>query len=104
MKEFETTLEIKADSEFFDGHFPSFPLMPAVAQLDLVAHVALVQFSVPVRIKKIKRIKFNEKILPGAVVFLKIVQDDTEDDTKKITFEIRSGDKTVLYSSGTYFV
>ncbi|MCR5123962.1 MAG: hypothetical protein K6B43_02080 [Treponema sp.] len=104
MKEFETTLEIKADSEFFDGHFPSFPLMPAVAQLDLVAHVALVQFSVPVRIKKIKRIKFNEKILPGAVVFLKIVQDDTEDDTKKIMFEMKSCDGKILYSSGVYFV
>ena len=101
MKEFETTLEIKADSEFFDGHFPSFPLMPAVAQLDLVAHVALVQFSVPVRIKKIKRIKFNEKILPGTLVFLKLAMDESNE---KISFEMKSCDGKILYSSGVYFV
>ena len=92
-------VQIPASSDYFDGHFPEFKLLPAVAQIDLTAHFASEYFGSPLPMQGIKRLKFSDKILPDSVVLFKIQLNNG-----KITFEIRSEDESVLYSAGSYTV
>ncbi len=103
MKELEKTIHLAADSDFFDGHFPSFKLMPAVAQLDLVAKLASEAFALPCAVKKIKRIKFTEKILPETDVLVSIkLEEEPAEEGRKVSFTIKSADKCRTYASGSY--
>lgn len=90
-------VSIPSDSDYFDGHFPDFPILPAVAQVDLVVHFASEYFGIPIGVKEIKRIKFSEKILPDSVLLFKIRFDS---EKSKLSFEIKSEDESVIYSSG----
>ncbi len=103
MKELEKTIHVDANSDFFDGHFPSFKLMPAVAQIDLVAHLASQAFSIPLAVKKIKRVKFTEKILPETdlLIYIKMEEDDKGGE-RKVTFSIKNADGSTNYASGNY--
>lgn len=94
-------LKIVSESDYFDGHFPNFPLLPAVAQIDLIVHFANKYFDVKKSVKQIKRIKFAEKIFPNSELLLKIKFDSQKN---KINFEISSIDEKISYSSGNYFV
>ncbi len=97
------TLKVKIDagSDYFDGHFPEFKLLPAVAQIDLVAHYAQKYFGLPLSTPNIKRFKFSDKILPDASVLFKI---DFDSEKQKITFKITSADADAgtSYASGSY--
>ncbi len=88
---------IPADSDYFDGHFPDFKLLPAVAQVDLTAHFAARYFGISPAMSNIKRFKFSDKILPDSTVIFKISYKDG-----KVAFELFSEDEKVSYSSGTY--
>ena len=96
-KETSLTLEfsIPETSPYFDGHFPDFPILPAVAQVDLVVRFASEHFGTSVCISKINRIKFLNIIRPGnpLVLFIEI-------DKRKINFKISSPGTETVYSSG----
>ncbi|MBR1537579.1 MAG: hydroxymyristoyl-ACP dehydratase [Treponema sp.] len=94
-------LKVKIDSEsdYFDGHFPDFKLLPALAQIDLLSHFAQKYFSLPLSTPNIKRFKFTDKILPDSIVIFKISFDS---EKKRVTFEIRDAFDDRLYSSGVY--
>ena len=91
------TLEISvpASSPYFDGHFPNFPVLPAVAQVDLVVRSASEHFGINICISKINRIKFINIIRPDNPLILFI-----EAGNKNITFKISSPGGGTLYSSG----
>ena len=90
---------VPASSDYFDGHFPEFKLLPAVAQVDIVSHAAHEYLGTPLSVRNIRRLKFTEKILPDCTVVLKITVKG-----EKVSFEIKSEDDAVLYSSGNYTV
>lgn len=101
--ESEIVLKVKiaAESDYFDGHFPNFKLLPAVAQIDLLAHYCSKYFGLPLSTPKIKRFKFADKILPDTSVIFKINFDSA---SGKVTFDISDSEKGTSYSSGTYMV
>lgn len=94
-------VRIAAESDYFDGHFPQFKLLPAVAQIDLLAHYSAKYFGLPLSTPKIKRFKFADKILPDTSVIFTIKFDSTN---RKLTFDISDSEKGTSYSSGTYSV
>ena len=102
MMEIERTIHIGKDSPFFDGHFPSFKLFPAVAQIDLAVKLAEEALKSQIAVKSIKRMKFIEKILPdtNAKASVKI---DTQlgSGEWKMSFSLRSEDGSLTYSQGT---
>lgn len=102
-KESELVLKVKivSASDYFDGHFPNFKLLPAVAQIDLLAHYCSKYFGFPLSTPKIKRFKFADKILPDTSVIFKINFDSA---SGKVTFDISDSEKGTSYSSGTYMV
>ena len=92
-------VEIPAQSDYFDGHFPQFKLLPAVAQIDLMAHYAAKYFGLPLSTPKIKRFKFSDKILPDTTVIFKITFDS---EKNHVTFEVTDAADGRVYSSGSY--
>lgn len=58
--------------ELFKGHFPSQPILPGVAQIEMVRFALETFFEKKVSIKKIKKTKFSSLIKPGTPVLLDI--------------------------------
>ncbi len=100
-KNLEVELEvfIPGTSDYFDGHFPDFKLLPAVAQIDLVAHFAQRYFGTKLSAPDINRLKFSDKLLPDSTVVFKLKYDG---EKSKVTFEISDFTASKVYSSGSY--
>jgi len=92
---------IPATSPYYNGHFPDLPILPGVAQVDLVVHFASEHFGISIGISKINRIKFINIIRPENPFVLFIEADKIEADKKNIAFKFSSPGGETVYSSGT---
>ena len=61
---------IPASSDFFDGHFPEYKLLPAVAQFEVVTRFSRKYFGTQRWVPSIKRIKFSAPIRPDTKIHL----------------------------------
>ena len=86
---------IPPGNPYFDGHFPEFSLLPAVAQVELIIRFASEYLGTGIDISEMRRIKFTKFILPDTPLLLRL-----EKREKNITFRIISPDDESLYSSG----
>lgn len=66
----ELVFSVPADSDYFDGHFPDFKLLPAVAQFDIISRFARQYFGISHFIPHIRRVKFSSPVYPGSRVCL----------------------------------
>ena len=87
---------IPETSPYFDGHFPGVPILPAVAQVDLIVRFAEEHFGISIDISKINRIKFSNPIRPDNLLLCFI-----ESEKRNIVFKISSPEGETVYSSGT---
>ena len=87
-----------AISDYFDGHFPDFKLLPAVVQVDMVLRLARNFLDVPKNLSKMNRTRFANPILPDVPVMVKISYDA---DTGKVTFAFTSVDGETSFSNGS---
>ena len=87
-----------ATSDYFDGHFPDFKLLPAVVQVDMVLRLARNFLDVPKNLSKMNRTRFANPILPDVPVMVKISYDA---DAGKVTFAYTSVDGETSYSNGS---
>lgn len=85
-------------SVYFHGHFPDFPILPAVAQVKTIFDISKTVFSHSYYIKSAKRIKFTAFIRPNKELLLKL----SIDEDKKLSFELY--DENKKYSSGIFFL
>lgn len=90
-------MEIPATSDFFNGHFESFKLLPAVAQVNFVMKLAHKYLNAPLSMQKIQRTKFTSPILPDTKVILELSYDK---DSGRIAFNFSSSEGK-KYSSGS---
>ena len=93
---------IPASSDFFDGHFPEYKLLPAVAQFEVVTRYSKKYFGTQRWVPSIKRIKFSAPIRPDTKIHL-----DLKYNTEKGTVTFNLADANVegkVYSSGTFAV
>ena len=89
-------LEMRENNPYFDGHFPGFPILPAVAQMELAVRFASRFFGTDTAISQIKRMKFVNPIYPPISILLIIeIKDNT------LNFNISSSDGVIAYSTGT---
>lgn len=58
-------LMLPADAIWFDGHFPNDPVLPGVAQIQLVLETVNATLGSAGRLKSLKRIRFRTMIRPG---------------------------------------
>lgn len=100
--EVELEVSIPAASDYFDGHFPQFKLLPAVAQIDLVTTYARDYFGVKKAVSGIKRCKFIAPLLPDATVRFQLkCSADAESSAHTIAFKIIDSANCAPYASGT---
>jgi hypothetical protein len=85
-------------SDYFDGHFPQLPIMPAVAQADQVIRLADRYLGTGVNAERIKRIKFSNLIRPGSRLRIELQYNA---QTGTLSFKITGPGGEPAYSSGT---
>ncbi len=115
----ELVFSVPADSDYFDGHFPDFKLLPAVAQFDIISRFARRYFGISHYIPRIRRVKFSSPVYPGSRVRLTMRLDreksslsfeladaghDGADSGGTVSREADSGHEAKLLSSGTFSV
>ena len=81
----ELLFSVPADSDYFDGHFPDFKLLPAVAQFDIISRFARRYFGISPFIPRIRRVKFSSPVYPGSRVRLTMRLDR---EKSSISFEL----------------
>ena len=89
-------------SDFFDGHFPEFKLLPAVAQFEVVTRFSRKYFNTQRYVPAIKRIKFSNPIRPDTNVHL-----DLEYRAEKSSGNFSMPDDDIegrVYSWGSFYV
>ena len=82
---------------YFDGHFPGFPIFPAVAQMEFVTRFASRYLGTGIAVSQIKRLKFVNLIQPNTQLLLKI-----EKNKDNISFNLTSPNGATVYSLGTF--
>jgi uncharacterized membrane protein/acyl-CoA synthetase (AMP-forming)/AMP-acid ligase II/3-hydroxymyristoyl/3-hydroxydecanoyl-(acyl carrier protein) dehydratase len=83
-------------SPYFDGHFPGFPILPAVAQAELIIRFAARYLETTINPSQIRRVKFTNFIQPNTHLLLKLQKKE-----KSISFNISSPKNDIVYSTGT---
>jgi 3-hydroxymyristoyl/3-hydroxydecanoyl-(acyl carrier protein) dehydratase len=86
---------IPDSSDYFDGHFPGSPVLPAVAQVFIIMNCVFRYFGISVELSEIKRAKFTNIIPPNTPLVLYL-----EKKEKIISFKIISPDEKTVYSIG----
>lgn len=93
---------IPASSDFFDGHFLEFKLLPAVAQFEIITRFCRKYFGTQRYIPHIKRIKFSSPILPDSKVKLEL---EHKVEKGSVTFCMSDAENAEhVYSSGSFSV
>jgi len=69
---FSHTFQIAADDPCFRGHFPTFPVYPAVAQLALLAETVSLMQGEPCTITAIPTVKFIKPVVPESTLSVEL--------------------------------
>lgn len=59
---------VNDNSPWFSGHFPDNPILPGIAQLDMVADVIATSRREDLYIKRLNRVKFKKLVRPGELL------------------------------------
>jgi 3-hydroxymyristoyl/3-hydroxydecanoyl-(acyl carrier protein) dehydratase len=95
-------LFVSGESDYFDGHFPSCKILPALAQVELAIRLSSYYLGTGVRVTGGKRLKFVNVISADFAVCLDLVYTAEKSPSKKrsLAFKITSPDAAVVYSTG----
>lgn len=91
---------IPATSDFFDGHFPEFKLLPAVAQFEVITRFSRKYFKSQRYIPTIRRIKFSAPILPDTRIRLDLTKNTAKGIVSFNMADFNNSEK--VYSSGSF--
>lgn len=58
------TAEVGSDSHWFSGHFPGDPILPGIAQLEMVLDAVCKLQRCPLRVTGVKKVRFKQIIRP----------------------------------------
>jgi 3-hydroxymyristoyl/3-hydroxydecanoyl-(acyl carrier protein) dehydratase len=98
---FSAAIEIRApaSSDYFDGHFPEFKILPAVAQSHIALGLGEKYFGSGIAVSKAKKLKFTKIIRPGDRVRLDL---SWAQDTRTLSFRMSEGEGGALFSCGSF--
>ncbi len=94
---FEINMMFKTNSNFFEGHFDGFPIVPGVVQLFYAKFFAEDVFNTNIENKECKKIKFSNVMKPETVVTLKLTRKENN-----LEFSYINEEKT--FSSGLFVI
>ncbi|MCH1931068.1 thioester dehydrase [Shewanella sp. A25] len=91
----ELRLQVAADLEYFNGHFPEQAVLPGVTQLDWAVRFGCRHFGYSESVANLEVLKFQQLILPGQEVTLAISHNRAK---SKLIFAYSDGENR--YASG----
>ncbi|MEZ4814359.1 MAG: hypothetical protein R3A80_04025 [Bdellovibrionota bacterium] len=77
---YEAKIKIPASLKFFEGHFPSNPILPAFAAIEISLEIGRSLKLLPQQIKKIPNAKFLNALKPETEIKILIRRYDTSID------------------------
>ncbi len=91
----ERKVKVPENLGSLEGHFPNFPVVPAVVQIQWVMNVAGELLGEAVVLERIEALKFKEPLRPGQIFRLRV-----ELSAARAAFEFRLWEEGHLFSSG----
>jgi uncharacterized membrane protein/3-hydroxymyristoyl/3-hydroxydecanoyl-(acyl carrier protein) dehydratase len=88
---------IPAGSDYFSGHFPQFPILPAVAQFELAVRFACRYMGTSPHVAGARRLKFSAPVLPGYLLRMELKKTNDA-----VGWTLKSQDGETLHSSGSF--
>ena len=93
---------IPEESDFFDGHFPEFILLPSVAQFEVITRFSRKYFGTQRYIPSIKRIKFSAPIRPDSNIRLDLAKNVAKGTVSFNMADAQNAEH--VYSSGSFSI
>jgi 3-hydroxymyristoyl/3-hydroxydecanoyl-(acyl carrier protein) dehydratase len=87
----EWDLCVPSDLSCFPGHFPDYPIVPGVLQLDWVMKLAAGFAGKPLRVARVEGLKFRKPLRPGYEFTLRLEIDAR---LEKLRFELVADQET----------
>ena len=100
----EATITINPKHRIFDGHFPEYPLVPGVVQIQIIKEVASQCLNGQLQLVQSKSIKFLAMISPLQVqeLQLRIAYRFLDENHYKIEAQLYNDTRSFLKLKGTY--
>lgn len=87
------TLHVSPALDYFPGHFPGFPILPGVVQVDWVVRLAREHLGIPAAgFSALRALKFSSPVLPDTGLALQI---DWLSDKQRLDFSYRNDERVV---------
>jgi len=80
---------------YFNGHFPDYPMLPGVIQINWAIEFSQKYFNISLQFNKLEVVKFHRLILPDMLIKLKL-----EHNTLKNKTTFCYSFNNAIYSSG----
>ena len=93
---------VPSECDFFDGHFPEYKLLPAVAQFEIVTRFSKKYFGTKRYVPAMKRVKFSSPMRPETKIQLEITKNESKGTVSFSMIDANVENK--VYSSGTFSV
>jgi len=87
---------ISGSNPYFDGHFPGLPILPGVAQIEMIIRFASRYFGGGIALSEMRRVKFTNLIRPDTALRLKLNKKE-----KAISFTLSAVKDEAVCSNGT---
>lgn len=84
-------LSVSSDSSYYHDHFPSFRLLPAVAEIDIVVLTAERILGKEIKVSSITKTKFTKPIVPDSNLELHL--DFNGSGVIRFSFRLVSGEE-----------
>ena len=94
----QTSVTVHADSPWFSGHFPDNPILPGIAQLEMIVKLVSEAAGIPLKLTGMSRVKFRKIVRPGDLLDIQVAPGTKKD---QYTFRI-IGDKEEVCSGSIF--
>lgn len=84
----------------FAGHFPDFPILPGVVQLDWAVHYAQEFLQLDQPVMRVERLKFTCPISPNTQLQLSLIYDAGKNSVDFRFYRQLDGARELLFSQG----
>jgi 3-hydroxymyristoyl/3-hydroxydecanoyl-(acyl carrier protein) dehydratase len=91
--EISADIQVPPDSPWFDGHFPTEPILPGVAQIGLVLDVISKAHNQDLKASSVRRVRFKRIVRPDDK--LKIIAAPLKQEIDSYSFRILIQDETI---------
>ena len=88
---YSVRLSVSSDSSYYHDHFPSFRLLPAVAEIDIVVLTAERILGKEIKVSSITKTKFTKPIVPDSD--LELLLDFNASGVIRFSFRLVSGEE-----------